>query len=81
MQKKFQYDESLQIHDDTLAFEIDSKLNHLDGTYQVLLEAWVDHLEYGSDIYRNYSISDKLDESLQAKGLELFERVVSEYNR
>lgn len=43
-----------------------SSLNHIDGTYQALLEGWVEHLAnpIGDDVYRDYSTGKRTIEEL-----------------
>ncbi|WP_127550596.1 protein kinase [Paenibacillus amylolyticus] len=52
-----------------------SKLNHLDGTYQALLEGWVSYLQYGQSkhigIYRDYAEYKKSIEELQQEAIKL----------
>ncbi|ADO57440.1 hypothetical protein [Paenibacillus polymyxa] len=52
-----------------------SQLNHLNGTYQALLEAWVEYLGYGrrlgSGVYRDYAEYSESIEELQAKAIKL----------
>lgn len=48
-----------------------SALNHLDGTYQAMLEAWVDHLKYGGELYKDYSEHKKSIDELQSEATEL----------
>lgn len=53
----------------------ESKLNHLDGTYQALLEGWVDYLHYGQSkkigIYRDYAEYKNSIEELQQEAIRL----------
>jgi hypothetical protein len=52
-----------------------SQLNHLTGTYQALLEAWVSYLEYGQankiGVYRDYADYHKTIEELQEEAVKL----------
>lgn len=48
-----------------------SKLNHLNGTYQTLMEAWVTHLNTGDEEYRDYMKGDKTIEQLKQEAEEL----------
>ncbi|MCD9026034.1 hypothetical protein [Cohnella silvisoli] len=48
-----------------------SRLNHLENTYKVLLEGWLDHLETGDGEYRDYSDGQNTVEELQQKAVQL----------
>lgn len=52
-----------------------SKLNHLDRTYQALLEGWVSYLQYGQGnkigIYKDYAEYEKTIEELQEEAVKL----------
>lgn len=48
-----------------------ASLNHLDGTYLVLLEAWEIHINTGRSFYHNYVIGELTEEQLKTKIMEL----------
>nr|MBA5583964.1 protein kinase [Anaerobacillus isosaccharinicus]QOY38534.1 protein kinase [Anaerobacillus isosaccharinicus] len=54
----------------------EKSLNHLDHTYQCLLEGWLDHLVYGSTSYRDYSENEFTVEEL----LKQIENEINKYN-
>ncbi|MBM7587931.1 hypothetical protein JOC86_004506 [Bacillus pakistanensis] len=43
---------------------LDSELNHVEGTYSILIEAWRDYLETGRSFYREYFIGGQTKEEL-----------------